>query len=211
MVSYSRSKQLRKATAKSRSGSLNQDPVEVFCRVRPLKIGSVSCLKVVSSTTVQLTPPESATSYRNGNNCKEIQHTFKEVFDEDATQKEVFENVALYLVKQLIAGKNGLLFTYGVTGVYHYSRFVCKFNCVFIGSGKTFTMTGKNDHPGIMPRCLELLFRSITEFQADKYIFKPDKMNGFDVQDEDEAAVAARNEMLGYMQPKTPKTPRRFV
>lgn len=124
MISSRRSRQLRKATAKSRSGSLNQDPVEVFCRVRPLKPGSVSCLKVVSSTTVQLTPPESATSYRNGNNCKEVQHTFKEVFGESAAQRDVFENVALYLVKQLVSGKNGLLFTYGVTGLYCYCGLV---------------------------------------------------------------------------------------
>lgn len=71
-------------------------------------------------------------------------------------------------------------------------------------------MTGKNEHPGVMPRCLEVLFRSIAGFQANKFIFKPDRMNGFDVQDEDEAALAARNEMLGYLTPKTPKTPRRY-
>lgn len=87
-----------------------------MCRVRPLKYGTASCLKVLSQTTVQFSPPEGAVAYRNGSNYKEVQHTFKQVFDENSTQKDVFEKVALHLVKQLIGGKNGLLFTYGVTG-----------------------------------------------------------------------------------------------
>ena len=44
-------------------------------------------------------------------NCKELQHTFQHVFDDRATQKEVFDHVALPLVSNLINGKNGLLFT----------------------------------------------------------------------------------------------------
>lgn len=80
-----------------------------------------------------------------------------------------------------------------------------------LGSGKTYTMTGEPQNPGVMPRCLEVIFSSIANFQAKKYIFKPDRMNGFEIQDEEEAEVAARNEMLGFVLPKTPKTPRRYV
>jgi hypothetical protein len=47
------------------------------------------------------------------------------VFGEDSTQSEVFQRVGLPLVEDLLLGKNGLLFTYGVTG-----------------SGKTHTMQG---------------------------------------------------------------------
>jgi kinesin family protein 23 len=102
-----------------------------------------SCVKVISQTTVSLLPPETGSAYRAAN-CKEFQHTFQRVFDERSTQKEVFDQVALPLVSNLIHGKNGLLFTYGVTG-----------------SGKTFTMTGDPQNGGIMPRCLDVIFNTL--------------------------------------------------
>jgi kinesin family protein 23 len=123
-------------------------------------------VKVISQTTISLLPPETGSNYRLAN-YKEIRHTFKHVFDDKATQKEVFDHVALPLVENLIHGKNGLLFTYGVTG-----------------SGKTFTMTGEPQNGGIMPRCLDVIFNSISDYQARKSIFKPDRMNGFDIQSE---------------------------
>lgn len=65
----------------------------------------------------------------------------------------------------LLHGKNGLLFTYGVTG-----------------SGKTYTMTGEQKDPGLMPRCINTLFNTIKNHQTLKYLIKSDKMNGFEVQ-----------------------------
>ena len=62
-------------------------------------------------------------------------HFFVDVFDEDSTQGAVFDKVGLPLVSDLLHGKNGLLFTYGVTG-----------------SGKTHTMLGHNRDGGIMTR-----------------------------------------------------------
>ena len=50
-------------------------------------------------------------------------------------------------------GKNGLLFTYGITN-----------------SGKTYTMTGEPDNAGILPRCLDILFNSISDVQAPRYV-----------------------------------------
>jgi len=47
----------------------------------------------------------------------------------------------------------GLLFAYGVTN-----------------SGKTYTMTGSGQDQGILPRCLDVLFNSIEEQQAKKYV-----------------------------------------
>lgn len=140
----------------------NKESLQVYCRVRPLTQTEPSCIKVISDTSVQLTLQDTNKSGK--------QYTFKKVFTESSTQKEVFDEVALPLVEQLINGKNGLLFTYGVTG-----------------SGKTFTMTGTKQNFGVMPRCLDVLFNSITDYQAAKFIFKPDKMNGFEVQTDDEA------------------------
>lgn len=102
--------------------------------------------------------------------CREYQFTFKKIFTEIHNQKDVFNIVARPLVENLIKGKNGLLFTYGVTG-----------------SGKTYTMTNHKSSVGILPRCLDVLFNTISDYQAKKFVFKPDRMNGFEVQSETDA------------------------
>lgn len=155
-----------------------RDPVQVYCRLRPMQRDfDASCMKIISSTTVLLSPPATALSYRN-ENAKTMKYTFKEVFPPETSQQEVFDKVALPIVEGLIKGKNGLLFTYGVTG-----------------SGKTYTMTGEPQNCGILPRVLNIIFKSINDFQAHKYIFKPDKMNMFDIQTEAEAMLERQQEL----------------
>ncbi|XP_034191468.2 kinesin-like protein KIF23 [Osmia lignaria lignaria] len=157
---------------------ISKDPVQVYCRLRSMQHPTdVSCMKVTSDTTVVIIPPESAINFRNANN-KEIQTTFSMVFTPDTPQKEVFNVVALPLVENVIRGRNSLLFTYGVTG-----------------SGKTYTMTGEPQDPGVMPRCLDVIFNSIANYQTKKFIFKPDKLNGFDIQSEADAMLDRQNEM----------------
>ncbi|XP_076647580.1 kinesin-like protein KIF23 [Halictus rubicundus] len=157
---------------------LSKDPVQVYCRLRPMQYPSdMSCMKVISDTTIAITPPESAINFRNSSN-KEIQTTFSCVFTPDATQKEIFNVVALPLVENVIRGRNSLLFTYGVTG-----------------SGKTYTMTGGSQDAGIMPRCLDVIFNSIANYQTKKFVFKPDKLNGFDIQGEADAMLDRQSEL----------------
>ncbi|XP_076292719.1 kinesin-like protein KIF23 [Lasioglossum baleicum] len=157
---------------------LSKDPVQVYCRLRPMQYPSdISCMNVISDTTIAITPPESAINFRNSSN-KEIQTTFSSVFTPVATQKEIFNVVALPLVENVIRGRNSLLFTYGVTG-----------------SGKTYTMTGGSQDAGIMPRCLDVIFNSIANYQTKKFVFKPDKLNGFDVQGEADAMLDRQTEL----------------
>ena len=80
------------------------------------------------------------------------------------------------LVADLVAGKNGLLFAYGITG-----------------SGKTFTMTGNPEHTGILPRTLDVLFNSLQDLLTSKCVFFPDGYNAFNVRTE-AAATLARND-----------------
>lgn len=157
---------------------LASDPVQVYCRVRPLQPPvNESCVEVISSKTVCLRPPEKAINNKLGA-LREIQYTFKHVFDKDSSQHEVYATVAQPLVENLIKGKNGLLFTYGVTS-----------------SGKTYTMTGNQENRGIMPRCLEVLFKTISDYQTKKYVFKPDRMNGFEILSEADAMLERQAEM----------------
>lgn len=172
-------------TPKSRNPSrenLAKDPVQVFCRIRPLQNESdLSCIRVVSSSTVALIPPENAVNFKIMAN-KETQYVYKHIFDVDSTQHETFTTVAQPLVEGLIKGKNGLLFSYGVTG-----------------SGKTFTMTGDKQNRGIMPRSLDVLFKTISDYQAKKFVFKPDAINGFNILPEADAMLERQAELNGRL------------
>ncbi|XP_060709019.1 kinesin-like protein KIF23 isoform X5 [Hemiscyllium ocellatum] len=149
-----------------------KDPVGVYCRVRPLTSEDTECcVELISNTTIQLHPPDGIKVNRNGE-FKEMQYSFKEVFGAFTTQKELFNVVARPLVEDLIHGKNGLLFTYGVTG-----------------SGKTHTMTGSPGDGGLLPRCLDMIFCSIGPFQAKRFVFKPDDKNTMEVQGDVDALL----------------------
>lgn len=163
------------------SNMISKNPVQVYCRLRPMQSSTdISCMQTIANTKIIISSPESATNFRAMTN-KEIHTTFSHVFTHDTEQREIFEVVALPLVENLINKKNGLLFTYGVTG-----------------SGKTYTMTGKAQDPGIIPRCLNVIFNTIASYQTEKFVFKPNKLNGFDVQYK--ADTLERNELYPNIQ-----------
>ena len=153
-----------------------RDGVNVYCRIRPMPSeADLSCIKVKSPTSLVLTPPDTAINFKV---ARETEYIFKHAFDQNSTQREVYSVVAQPLVENLIKGRNGLLFTYGVTG-----------------SGKTYTMTGNTNDQGIMPRCLDVLFRTISDLQTKKFIFKPDRLNGFEILCEADAMLERQAEM----------------
>lgn len=140
---------------------LSMDPVEVFCRIKPINDSSVDlCVKALDEQTLQMTEPYS----QENEDVKAIQAKFTYLFDHNGSQKDIFDRVALDTCEDVLQGRNGLLFTYGITG-----------------SGKTYTMTGLPSDVGLLPRCLDVIFNSIAEYQADPYVFIPDKANGFEI------------------------------
>ncbi|XP_014998047.2 kinesin-like protein KIF23 isoform X3 [Macaca mulatta] len=185
-----RAKTPRKPIVKKGSQTNLKDPVGVYCRVRPLGFPDQECcIEVINNTTVQLHTPEGYRLNRNGD-YKETQYSFKQVFGTHTTQKELFDVVANPLVDDLIHGKNGLLFTYGVTG-----------------SGKTHTMTGSPGEGGLLPRCLDMIFNSIGSFQAKRYVFKSNDRNSMDIQCEVDALLE-RQKREAMPNPKTPSSKR---
>ncbi|XP_015728915.1 kinesin-like protein KIF23 isoform X6 [Coturnix japonica] len=176
----------RRPALKKPAPSGLKDPVGVYCRVRPLsRPDQECCIEVINENTVQIHPPDGYRIFRNGE-YRETQYSFKEVFGTLVPQKELFDVVAKPLVEDLIRGKNGLLFTYGVTG-----------------SGKTHTMTGSPGDGGLLPRCLAMIFNSIGPFQAKRFVFKLDDKNGVDVQCEVDALLE-RQKRDAMPVPKTP-------
>ncbi|XP_026745932.1 centromere-associated protein E-like isoform X2 [Trichoplusia ni] len=70
--------------------------------------------------------------------------TFDKVYDQDAKTSDVYEDVAKPIVEAATAGFNGTIFAYGQTS-----------------SGKTYTMTGTESAPGIIPLAVLNLFEII--------------------------------------------------
>ncbi|CAG0897459.1 unnamed protein product [Cyprideis torosa] len=137
-----------------------KDPVLVYCRIRPHD-GPTS-IKKVDDTTVRLEPPESNVGY---------DYRFAQVFGPDCTQEELFDVTTQESIKNLLNGKNSLMYTYGVSG-----------------SGKTFTVTGTNDNIGLVPRSLDVLFNSLRDLnQLPRCQLKPDGANGYVIVSEVEA------------------------
>ncbi|KAK5615414.1 Kinesin-like protein kif23 [Crenichthys baileyi] len=169
--------------------NIEKDPVGVYCRIRPLGgEDEECCVEMISNSTIQLHAPDGLKANRNGE-YKEMQYSFKKVFGIKTTQLELFEDVAKPLIEDLIHCKNGLLFTYGVTG-----------------SGKTYTMTGSPGEGGLLPRSLDMLFNSIGPFQAKRFVFKPDDKNGIEIQNQVDALLERQKRDSQQSVPKTPSS-----
>lgn len=143
----------KKVGYKSSSGSM--DPVEVYARIKPILEEIPTCLKAVNNKVLQLVS--------QANKITECH--FNHLFKENASQGEVFELVAKPMVEDLLIGKSGLLFTYGVTS-----------------SGKTYTMMGNRQNSGLLMHSLDMIFHVISSVQASRNIFIADDLNGFEVQ-----------------------------
>ena len=65
---------------------------------------------------------------------KERRYTFDKAFGKKATNRDVYEATARRLIRGVLSGHNGTVFAYGATG-----------------SGKTYTMVGERNDPGMMP------------------------------------------------------------
>ncbi|KAH8925081.1 kinesin-domain-containing protein [Atractiella rhizophila] len=80
-----------------------------------------------------------------GKKVKDMRFCFDRVFDENAGQEEVYEGSAAELVKGVMAGFNGSVFAYGATGC-----------------GKTHTISGTPQQPGLVFLIMRDLFQQIS-------------------------------------------------
>lgn len=111
------------------------EKMPIFLRIRPIGGGDERAVfKVVNPTTLTVSVP--------GSENKNYLHTFSHIFDSQAEQEDVYQRCCEPLVQDLVNGQDALLFCYGTTA-----------------SGKTFTMKGSNDNPGLIPRALDRIFK----------------------------------------------------
>ncbi|KAF9975903.1 hypothetical protein BGZ73_000250 [Actinomortierella ambigua] len=129
------------------------EPIKTYLRLRPLSGDRMSedhgYIKVLNNTDVMMQPPVATARPRSKEPSK---YKFTKVFEQDATQDTVFEQVGLPLLTPVLRQDhyNALLFAYGVSN-----------------SGKTFTVLGTEENPGILPHALAVIFKSIEAATGD--------------------------------------------
>lgn len=137
----------------SRSGSA----IRVVLRVRPLseqerKFNSTTCVSrnEKDDCTIHICPAKPLKHPIAVRNAGHATFRFAHIFDESSSQSTVFENTALPMIEGLFNGQSAVVFAHGVT-------------C----SGKTWTIQGTDEHPGILPRSLDVIVNSIAVAKGD--------------------------------------------
>ncbi|KAJ1914678.1 hypothetical protein H4219_004678 [Mycoemilia scoparia] len=114
-----------------------QQKIKVLCRVRPFLAhetpdGSVQVeedQKVLRATNLR--DPE-----------KDIRYTFDACYGDEVSQETVYNNDVKPLIENVFNGLDTTIFCYGVTG-----------------AGKTHTIQGNENEPGIIPRAFKQIFQ----------------------------------------------------
>ncbi|XP_061566307.1 kinesin-like protein KIF18A [Cololabis saira] len=82
---------------------------------------------------------------------KDLKFVFDQVFDETSTQDDIFENTTKAVLDGVMNGFNCTVFAYGATG-----------------AGKTHTMLGSPNNPGVMYRTMKELFKRMDDAKEEK-------------------------------------------
>ncbi|CAD8044383.1 unnamed protein product [Paramecium primaurelia] len=160
--------------------------IKVAIRIRPfnnrdLEISDKSTIKVIDQETLLAIPPVET-------EVKLVKKTYKFnwVFDQIASQKDIFEKTLEYQILSLLDGINVTLFSYGASG-----------------TGKSHTLMKLNEDYGLLIRALNQLFQTIhnkkrkiqmkfsyIEIQQEQLYDLLNNMNGnLDIRDDIEKGV----------------------
>ncbi|NWW03255.1 KI18A protein, partial [Oreocharis arfaki] len=140
--------------------------VKVVVRVRPEtqkeKQGSFSrVVHVIDQHVLVFDPKEEEVSFFNRKRLthrdinkrqrKDLKFMFDAIFDESSSQLEVFEHTTKSLIDGFLNGYNCTVLAYGATG-----------------AGKTHTMLGSPEDPGVMYLTMMTLYKRMDQIKEDK-------------------------------------------
>ncbi|XP_067408563.1 kinesin-like protein KIFC3 isoform X2 [Emydura macquarii macquarii] len=120
--------------------------IRVFGRVRPITKEDGEGPEAANTVTFD---PEDDAILHLMHKGKQVSFELDKVFSPQATQQDVFQEVQA-LITSCIDGYNVCIFAYGQTG-----------------AGKTYTMEGTPENPGINQRALQLLFSEVRRKAPD--------------------------------------------
>ncbi|XP_044904008.1 kinesin-like protein KIF19 isoform X2 [Felis catus] len=125
-------------------------PLVVALRIRPLSDteleegATVIAHKVGDQMAVLMDPDEDPEDTLRAHRSREKTFIFDTVFDQHASQEDVYRATTQHLVEGVVSGYNATVFAYGPSG-----------------AGKTYTMLGMDAEPGVYLRTLSDLFQAI--------------------------------------------------
>ncbi|XP_043718362.1 kinesin-like protein KIN-8A isoform X2 [Telopea speciosissima] len=127
----------------------------VFVRLRPMakkekEAGSRCCVRIVNQRDIYLTEFASEMDYLRLKRLRGRHFTFDASFPDSTTQQGVYSTTTAELVEAVLQGRNGSVFCYGATG-----------------AGKTYTMLGTVENPGVMVLAIKDLFAKIRQRSCD--------------------------------------------
>ncbi|KAL8439254.1 hypothetical protein Efla_005731 [Eimeria flavescens] len=129
--------------------------IQIYLRMRPMA-GRCEWHSVIGKdgrTLITKLPRDEASAGHNA--LTEYKFHFDGIFDQGATQEEVFQGVAVPVVDDALRGINGTIFAYGQTG-----------------TGKTYTITGDSEAfemRGIIPRAIARVFESASSCSSAEF------------------------------------------
>ncbi|KAH9320429.1 hypothetical protein KI387_015068, partial [Taxus chinensis] len=129
--------------------------IMVYVRLRPMSrkekdAGSTSCVRVVNKRDVYITEYGMETDYLRLKRVKGRHFAFDVAFPDTTGQEEVYSTTTADLVEGVLQGRNGSVFCYGATG-----------------AGKTYTMLGTIQNPGVMVLAIKDLFMKLRQRSCD--------------------------------------------
>lgn len=132
----------------------------IRCRslnTKEIQVSNIETIKILNKKIVIVLDPIEYNGHEEifKNRSREQQYAFDYVFEQKASQQEVYDNSTKFLIPGITQGYNATVFAYGATG-----------------AGKTHTMLGTGKEPGIMVRSLTDLFSSIESSSTHKFRVK---------------------------------------
>ncbi|KAG9267339.1 kinesin-like protein KIF22 [Astyanax mexicanus] len=130
------------------NGSKRTSRVRVAVRLRPYmdkqdEKGEGPCVRGLGPQSLEIT------NWRNA--TETLQYQFDVFHGEQTTQQEVFLSSVKPLIPHILNGQNASVFAYGPTG-----------------AGKTHTMLGNQDNPGVIPRAVREVFQLVNTQERDQ-------------------------------------------
>ncbi|XP_067884608.1 kinesin-like protein KIF22 [Heterodontus francisci] len=123
------------------------DQVQVVVRLRPYLPSEDDkrqgpCVRGIDTRTLEIV------NWRN--RSESMQYNFDAFYSDDSSQQEIYMGSVKPILSHVLMGQNASVFAYGPTG-----------------AGKTHTMLGSPEQPGVVPRALLDIFR-MTREQSDQ-------------------------------------------
>lgn len=157
------------------ASAMEADHVQVYLRMRPLPHAHKTPARAeLADKRATFHVAKSLLAGHVNHQKERHEFAFDGVLGTEATQQDVFECVAVPVVRRSLEGFNGTVFAYGQTG-----------------SGKTFTITGgpeRYEDRGIIPRAVSMVFQEMQEHADTRYDVRVSYMEiynemGFDLLD----------------------------